>query len=77
VGEAGEGRLRGELIAGVTRCEVEVLELAAKGFTTSKIAKKLHKSSSTVKSQRTSVLRKLRARNMNQALVKAIELKIL
>ena len=55
------------LTAGLSRSELDVLEDAANGLTTRQSAISRCKSAETVKSQRTSVLAKLGARNMVQA----------
>jgi DNA-binding CsgD family transcriptional regulator len=61
---AGRSRM---LTAGLSRSELDVLEDAANGLTTRQSAAARSKSTETVKSQRTSVLAKLGARNMVQA----------
>jgi DNA-binding NarL/FixJ family response regulator len=53
--------------ADLSRSELDVLEDAANGLTTRQSARSRSKSPETVKSQRTSVLTKLGARNMVQA----------
>ena len=55
------------LTADLSRSELDVLEDAANGLTTRESAVERSKSPETVKSQRTSVLAKLGARNMVQA----------
>jgi DNA-binding NarL/FixJ family response regulator len=55
------------LTEGLSRSELDVLEDAANGLTTRQSASNRSKSAETVKSQRTSVLAKLGARNMVQA----------
>jgi DNA-binding NarL/FixJ family response regulator len=55
------------LTADLSRSELDVLEDAANGLTTRQSAFSRSKSPETVKSQRTSVLAKLGARNMVQA----------
>ena len=55
------------LTADLSRSELDVLEDAANGLTTRQSAFSRSKSTETVKSQRTSVLAKLGARNMVQA----------
>ena len=55
------------LTSGLSRSELDVLEDAANGLTTRQSAQSRCKSAETVKSQRTSVLAKLGARNMVQA----------
>jgi DNA-binding NarL/FixJ family response regulator len=55
------------LTDGLSRSELDVLEDAANGLTTRQSATSRSKSAETVKSQRTSVLAKLGARNMVQA----------
>jgi DNA-binding NarL/FixJ family response regulator len=60
------------LTAGLSRSELDVLEDAANGLTTKQSAAKRSKSTETVKSQRTSVLAKLGARNMVQAVAMTI-----
>jgi DNA-binding NarL/FixJ family response regulator len=55
------------LTDGLSRSELDVLEDAANGLTTRQSASNRSKSAETVKSQRTSVLAKLGARNMVQA----------
>jgi DNA-binding CsgD family transcriptional regulator len=55
------------LTADLSRSELDVLEDAANGMTTLQSAFSRSKSPETVKSQRTSVLAKLGARNMVQA----------
>ncbi len=58
--------------AGLSRSELDVLEDAANGLTTRQSALGRCKSAETVKSQRTSVLAKLGARNMVQAVAIAV-----
>jgi DNA-binding CsgD family transcriptional regulator len=60
------------LTAGLSRSERDVLEDAANGLTTRQSAAARSKSTETVKSQRTSVLAKLGARNMVQAVAMTI-----
>jgi DNA-binding NarL/FixJ family response regulator len=67
--EAGRSH---DLTAGLSRSELDVLEDAANGLTTKQSAVKRSKSTETVKSQRTSVLAKLGARNMVQAVAMTI-----
>lgn len=55
------------LTAELSRSELDVLDDAANGLTTRQSAISRSKSTETVKSQRTSVLAKLGARNMVQA----------
>lgn len=54
----------------LTEREVEVLELLAKGMTTSEVARTLHVSPSTIKSHVSHALPKLRARNRVEAILK-------
>ena len=58
--------------ADLSRSELDVLEDAANGLTTRQSALGRCKSPETVKSQRTSVLAKLGARNMVQAVAIAV-----
>jgi DNA-binding NarL/FixJ family response regulator len=60
------------LTTGLSRSELDVLEDAANGLTTRQSATARSKSTETVKSQRTSVLAKLGARNMVQAVAMTI-----
>jgi DNA-binding NarL/FixJ family response regulator len=53
--------------SGLTPCEISVLVDAASGMTVDETAERLHKGSETVKTQRRSILLKLGARNMAQA----------
>ena len=57
---------------GLTRRQLEVLQLMVKGLSKKEIALKLHLSETTVKSHVTAVLRKLGATDLTQAVVKAI-----
>jgi DNA-binding NarL/FixJ family response regulator len=59
--------------ADLSRSELDVLEDAANGLTTRQSAFERSKSAETVKSQRTSVLAKLGARNMVQAVAMTIQ----
>jgi DNA-binding NarL/FixJ family response regulator len=54
-------------IPGLTPCEIRVLDDAAHGLTVDETADRLHKGAETVKTQRRSILMKLGARNMAQA----------
>jgi DNA-binding CsgD family transcriptional regulator len=58
---------------GLSRSELDVLEDAANGLTTRESALHRSKSPETVKSQRTSVLAKLGARNMVQAVAITVQ----
>jgi DNA-binding CsgD family transcriptional regulator len=69
--EQSAGRPR-MLTTGLSRSELDVLEDAANGLTTRQSAAARSKSTETVKSQRTSVLAKLGARNMVQAVAMTI-----
>ncbi len=57
--------------------EVEVLQLAAQGYTNQQIARELAISTSTVKNHVQRILTKLRASDRTQAVVKAIEMGVL
>lgn len=64
---ARRGQMPHVSTADLSRSELDVLEDAANGLTTRQSALSRSKSPETVKSQRTSVLAKLGARNMVQA----------
>jgi DNA-binding NarL/FixJ family response regulator len=59
--------------AGLTRREVEVLRLVAKGWTNDRIAEELFLSPRTVQTHLTNVFRKLEVDNRTEAVRSAVE----
>jgi DNA-binding CsgD family transcriptional regulator len=61
----------GETPAGISKREIEVLQLVAKGFTTKQIAEKLFVSYETAKKHRSNILEKMTCTNTGELLNKA------
>ncbi len=62
-----------EVIEPLTNSEVQVLRLAAAGYSNNEIAEAIHKSAGTVRNQMSFILAKLQARDRTRAVLKAIE----
>ncbi len=62
-----------ELFEALTNNEVQVLRLAAAGYSNNEIAEAIHKSAGTVRNQMSFILAKLQARDRTRAVLKAIE----
>lgn len=58
----------------LTKRELEVLQLVAKGFTAPDIAKELSVSLNTVETHRKNIVQKFRGRNTIDAVVKALRI---
>jgi DNA-binding NarL/FixJ family response regulator len=63
--------------SGISRREVEVLQLIAKGASTTEVAGELFISSKTVKNHLASVYQKLGSRDRTQAILRAVRLGII
>lgn len=63
--------------AGLTRRELEVLNLVAQGMTNTEIAERLHRSEKTIGHQVSSILAKLEVKNRTEAVRKALQRSIL
>jgi DNA-binding NarL/FixJ family response regulator len=62
-----------DIIEPLTNSEVQVLRLAAAGYSNNEIAEAIHKSSGTVRNLMSFVLAKLQVRDRTRAVLKAIE----
>jgi DNA-binding NarL/FixJ family response regulator len=62
-----------EIIEPLTNSEVQVLRLAAAGYSNNEIAEAIHKSAGTVRNQMSFILAKLQVRDRTRAVLKAIE----
>ena len=62
-----------EILEALTSGEVQVLRLAAAGYSNSEIAEAIHKSVGTVRNQMSFILAKLQVRDRTRAVLKAIE----
>jgi DNA-binding NarL/FixJ family response regulator len=62
-----------EVIEPLTNSEVQVLRLAAAGYSNNEIAQAIHKSAGTVRNQMSFILAKLQVRDRTRAVLKAIE----
>ena len=62
-----------DLLEPLTNGEVQVLRLAAAGYSNQEIAEAIHKSSGTVRNQMSFILAKLQVRDRTRAVLKAIE----
>jgi DNA-binding NarL/FixJ family response regulator len=62
-----------EVIEPLTNSEVQVLRLAAAGYSNNEIAEAIHKSAGTVRNQMSFILAKLQVRDRTRAVLKAIE----
>lgn len=60
-------------VEALTRGEVQVLRLAAAGYSNYEIAEAIHKSAGTVRNQMSFILAKLQVRDRTRAVLKAIE----
>lgn len=56
----------------LTDADLEVLTLAAQGLSTIEIGKKLNRSPETIKSRKKRIMRGLQAKNMSEAIYKAV-----
>lgn len=63
-----------EILEPLTKSEIQVLRLAAAGYSNSEIATAIHKSVGTVRNQMSFVLAKLHVRDRTRAVLKAMEL---
>lgn len=61
-------------MAELTKNDLKILSLVADGLTTDEIADRLNRSRHTIKSQKSRIIAKLGARNMNEAVFKSIQL---
>jgi DNA-binding NarL/FixJ family response regulator len=62
-----------ETLEALSNGEVQVLRLAAAGYSNNEIAEAMHKSSGTVRNQMSFILAKLQVRDRTRAVLKAIE----
>lgn len=62
-----------EVLEALTNSEVQVLRLAAAGYSNNEIADAIHKSPGTVRNQMSFILAKLQVRDRTRAVLKAIE----
>jgi DNA-binding NarL/FixJ family response regulator len=62
-----------EVVEPLTNSEVQVLRLAAAGYSNNEIAQAIHKSAGTVRNQMSFILAKLQVRDRTRAVLKAIE----
>lgn len=62
-----------EILEKLTNNEVQVLRLAAAGYSNNEIAEAIHKSPGTVRNQMSFILAKLQVRDRTRAVLKAIE----
>ena len=62
-----------ENLEALTNGEVQVLRLAAAGYSNNEIAEAMHKSSGTIRNQMSFILAKLQVRDRTRAVLKAIE----
>ena len=62
-----------EVLEALTNSEVQVLRLAAAGYSNNEIAEAIHKSAGTVRNQMSFILAKLQVRDRTRAVLKAIE----
>lgn len=62
-----------EELEALSNGEVQVLRLAAAGYSNNEIAEAMHKSSGTVRNQMSFILAKLQVRDRTRAVLKAIE----
>lgn len=62
-----------EVLEALTNSEVQVLRLAAAGYSNNEIADAIHKSAGTVRNQMSFILAKLQVRDRTRAVLKAIE----
>jgi DNA-binding NarL/FixJ family response regulator len=67
------GQKSTDLLEPLTNGEVQVLRLAAAGYSNQEIAEAIHKSSGTVRNQMSFILAKLQVRDRTRAVLKAIE----
>lgn len=61
----------------VTKRELQVLRLISEGFSTKEIANSLFVSPETIKTNRSSLLRKFSAKNSSHLITKAIRIKVI
>lgn len=64
-------------VARLTNSEKEILLLSSQGFTIDEIARKIYLTPSTIKFHRKNILRKLRVKNISEAIVCAINYKLI
>jgi len=62
-----------EVLEPLSNGEVQVLRLAAAGYSNNEIAEAIHKSTGTIRNQMSFILSKLQARDRTRAVLKAIE----
>ncbi len=62
-----------DVLESLTNSEVQVLRLAAAGYSNNEIADAIHKSAGTVRNQMSFILAKLQVRDRTRAVLKAIE----
>ena len=62
-----------EVLEKLTNSEVQVLRLAAAGYSNNEIAEAIHKSTGTIRNQMSFILAKLQVRDRTRAVLKAIE----
>jgi DNA-binding NarL/FixJ family response regulator len=62
-----------EVLEALTNSEVQVLRLAAAGYSNAEISEAIHKSAGTVRNQMSFILAKLQVRDRTRAVLKAIE----
>lgn len=62
-----------EVLEALTNSEVQVLRLAAAGYSNNEIAEAIHKSVGTIRNQMSFILAKLQVRDRTRAVLKAIE----
>lgn len=62
-----------DILEALTNSEVQVLRLAAAGYSNNEIAEAIHKSPGTVRNQMSFILEKLHVRDRTRAVLKAIE----
>lgn len=62
-----------DFVESLTNSEVQILRLAAAGYSNNEIAEAIHKSTGTIRNQMSFILAKLQARDRTRAVLKAIE----
>ncbi|HXH19305.1 MAG TPA: LuxR C-terminal-related transcriptional regulator [Chitinophagales bacterium] len=61
----------------LSKRELEVLNLVAKGLTASEVAEQLYLSLDTVETHKKNIVRKLEAKNSIEAVVKAVKMRLI
>lgn len=61
----------------LSKREIEVLQLVAKGMTANQVAEKLYLSLDTIETHKKNIVRKLHANNTVEAVVKAVKSKLI